>query len=239
MDLVLRSVARLPKYLDYDKDRMSKYYVEKAIPDEFWFEYDFINTWVKSGLGFPMASAIGYEATKAWMRLRGLCLENTIQTKSMYHAEHYADDVEFMSRAIVHHPILYFDAKGDAKNNMGLMIMGFASCADQTRKAVLKYHFAGEDAVVDSCLKAIQEQLELSENFNSLILGNMLSTQCTEDTGTPLTMLNQGEETSLVYKKRLAEYLGLPTGKWLLTLQQARQNILDAIAPWSSLNAEP
>ena len=41
----------------------------------------------------------------------------------------------------------------------------------------------------------------------------------------PLTLLNQGSETSLVLKKKLAAYLGVPTGRQLGVLRRAAENI--------------
>ena len=55
----------------------------------------------------------------------------------------------------------------------------------------------------------------------------MLSTQSVDVTGSNLTLLNQGLETSMGYKHCLAA-----TGKWLLQLQDAEKNVLEAIAPF-------
>lgn len=40
----------------------------------------------------------------------------------------------------------------------------------------------------------------------------------------PLSILNQGVETSIAYKRRIAEYVGIPMGESLLTYQRALKN---------------
>ena len=47
--------------------------------------------------------------------------------------------------------------------------------------------------------------------------------------GSNLTVLDQGSETSVAYKRRIAEYLGIATGKRLRQIRQAVANIQDAL----------
>ena len=61
----------------------------------------------------------------------------------------------------------------------------------------------------------------------------MLSAQSVRTTGTSLSLLSQGPETSTMYKRLLAEFLAIPTGKRLRQLQQADRNIRKAIALFS------
>lgn len=44
----------------------------------------------------------------------------------------------------------------------------------------------------------------------------------------PLSTLNQGMETSLVYKKLIAEFAGVPIGENLLMFRRATKNIRKA-----------
>jgi hypothetical protein len=96
-----------------------------------------------------------------------------------------------------------------------------------------RYHFDGDDSKIREYLSYLQRELEPFELFQSCILGNMLTTQATmKERVTPLTMLNQGPETSVAYKRRIAEYLGVPTGKWLCQLQAALRNTRNAIGDY-------
>jgi hypothetical protein len=78
----------------------------------------------------------------------------------------------------------------------------------------------------------LRHKFDPFEVFFGCILGNMLSTQSIDVTGTNLTLLDQGIETSINYKRRLVEYLDIPTGPCLLQLLQAERNILEATAPF-------
>jgi len=66
------------------------------------------------------------------------------------------------------------------------------------------------------------EGLLVHNIFSTLVLPAMLQMV---DSGCPLAVLNQGAETACVYKKRLAEYLDVPTGKKLCLHLQALHNL--------------
>ena len=61
----------------------------------------------------------------------------------------------------------------------------------------------------------------------------MLTHQSIQMANTPLTLLNQGHETSLRYKQLVAAYLGIPTGKRLTCLLRVRENVEATIAQWA------
>jgi hypothetical protein len=66
----------------------------------------------------------------------------------------------------------------------------------------------------------VHDQVLAQESFVSLILGGIMSSSC------HLSVLNQGYETSLVYKKLLAEFVGIPMGKRLAVLRKASANLV-------------
>jgi Domain of unknown function (DUF4116) len=70
--------------------------------------------------------------------------------------------------------------------------------------------------------KIVRDKLKSHEIFVKLMLGGMMAS-----TGgsTPLTLLNQGKETSLAFTKPIADYLGVPTGEELRMLREARKNL--------------
>mmetsp|Transcript_526 Transcript_526/g.982 ORF Transcript_526/g.982 Transcript_526/m.982 type:complete len:144 (-) Transcript_526:92-523(-) len=139
-----------------------------------------------------------------------------------------------MLEVVEHHPHLYLHAAGTAKSNPAVMITAFARCLDLTANTVKELHFQGKDDVIHQLLASIRRTLLPFESFSSRILANMVSTQSDEYTGTSLTLFNQGLETSIKYKKLLAEYLDIPTGKWLRRLQLAEKHVVQAIAPWTT-----
>ena len=114
-----------------------------------------------------------------------------------------------------------------------IMTLAFSGSQKMAEHTLLKLHVRGEDSKVKEHLAYLRRQLAPFETFSRCILGNMLSYQTTQATGTHLTLLNQGFETSITYKKSLADFLGIPTGTWLKHLQQAERNALEAIEPWA------
>eukprot|EP00978_Attheya_sp_CCMP212_P030250 scaffold110542_cov52-Attheya_sp.AAC.2 len=127
---------------------------------------------------------------------------------------------------------MYSKAGGEAKADHVVMTTAFASLPMAVDR-MTELHLKGLDHEIKDYLLFIRRQLVPFETFSVCILGDMLSTQSAEDSGSYLTLLNQGIETSNTYKKLLAEYLGIPTGSWLRRLQQAERNVLEAIKPWT------
>ena len=138
-----------------------------------------------------------------------------------------------MRTVVERKPERYNDGSKEAKDDLEIMLLAFASLPDLANSQLLELHFHGENNVIINLLEYLRTALEPYKIFSSLVLGSMLSTQTMEHTGSNMTLLNQGLETSITYKKRLAEYLGIPTGKRLRLLLSAEQNILAAIKPWA------
>jgi len=69
----------------------------------------------------------------------------------------------------------------------------------------------------------VREKLRVHETFVKLILCAMQSSE--ERSATPFALLSQGEDTSLVHAKLIAEYVGVPTGEELRMLRNARANL--------------
>jgi hypothetical protein len=143
------------------------------------------------------------------------------------------EDRRFMLEAVEHHPELYLEAAGEAKVDPVIMATAFAGSPNLAERVMTELHLRGEDDKIQSFLDFLLSQLSPLETFVECILGSMLSTHSVEDTGTNLTLLNQGLETSMKYKRLLAEYLGLPTGKCLCRLQQAESNVRKATTSWA------
>jgi hypothetical protein len=71
--------------------------------------------------------------------------------------------------------------------------------------------------------KTVRDKLRSHDIFVKLMLGGMMA--ATSGSTTPLTLFNQGKETSLAFTKPIAEYLGVPTGEELRLLREARKNL--------------
>jgi hypothetical protein len=63
------------------------------------------------------------------------------------------------------------------------------------------------------------------------MLGGMMASK---GESSPLTLLNQGKETSLAFTKPIAEYLGVPMEEELQMLRKARKNLALLGVRWGS-----
>lgn len=228
-DLVVKTIPLLSSG-DHMK---AEFAIAGAIVPSFWNQFDFAMTWMSSGLGFP-THALDDSQLTAWRNDRRLCSAGAIHSKVMYYIPSiYKEEADFMLEVMDHHPELYANAAGDAKKDQWVMTTAFASCPNIAKDHFLALHLEGKEKDISDYLDFLEVQLGPFKIFCKYILANMLSTQSVGDTGTALTLLNQGMETSIEYKRRLAQYIGIPTGKWLWRLQQAEKNVREALAPWS------
>ena len=113
--------------------------------------------------------------------------------------------------------------------------MVFAALPDRAAKEMKELHFDGHNDEIRGYMSFLEANLKPHRAFSECILASMLSTQSVRATQMPLTLLNQDPETSTMYKRNLAEFLGLPMGKRLRQLLRADRNTREAIANFSDL----
>jgi len=77
------------------------------------------------------------------------------------------------------------------------------------------------------------KELEMHKTFFSTFLSGISSRVDESGAGrSSLSVLNQGAETALGYKKLTAQYLDVPTGKRLRLLRHAHRNLTVAMKEW-------
>ncbi|KAG7365832.1 protein of unknown function DUF4116 containing protein [Nitzschia inconspicua] len=231
VDLVLKGIRRLGELTDRSPDPSEVVtHVELGLVEELWSNYEIPMAWVKAGNGFPTCSSRA--DYKNWKVDRQLCLASVLASESMLGAWQFRNDIELVTQMVSKCPKLYSSAGNEAAADPVVMTITFAALPHLASETMDKLHFNGHDDKIESYLSFLNLKLEMYDTFVCCILGNMLSTQSVITTGSSLTLLNQGHETSVVYKRLLAEYLGIPTGKWLCQLLQARANVNQAIDPF-------
>ncbi|KAG7365831.1 protein of unknown function DUF4116 containing protein [Nitzschia inconspicua] len=230
LDLVLTAIHGLAT-IPPDNQERHVYAAAKGLAPKLWKKRLVAMAWVKAGHGFP-THALSDHRLNVWMANRQLCLASAINSESLYCTSNFDDDIEFMTQAVTQCPKLYLEAGDKVASDPVVMTIAFAGLSDLASKTMDKLHFDGDDDKIQSYLSFLNFNLELYDTFVSCVLGNILSTQSMESTASTLTLLNQGHETSVGYKRLLADYLGIPTGKWLCQLLQARANVTNAIEPF-------
>ena len=142
-----------------------------------------------------------------------------------------------MLEVLEHHPEAYgkLPARGEVASDPWVRTVVFAALPDRAAKEMKELHFDGHDDEIRGYLSFLEANLNPHRAFSECILANMLSTRSVRATQTPLSLLHQDPETSTMYKRNLAEFLGLPTGKRLRQLRRADRNTREAIANFSDL----
>lgn len=134
-------------------------------------------------------------------------------------------DRDFVSRLIELQPYAYFDASDDIQQDTAFqsktLAIGNSHIAEEyiTR---LRETNVGEERI-ETFSTFLQQKLDWHETFmTSILLGISLPA---DPSRCSLTILNQGVETSLVYKKLIAQYAGVPTQIYFLVYTFALRNL--------------
>ena len=189
----------------------------------------FAKAWISAGhCLFPLGKTM-----YRWLRDRetSLAYAKTGGSDSNIALYYFRRDLSFVYEVVEQNPSLHKKIKGPMRWHPKVMTAAFAKSLEVTLNAVSELYDTGENRRIERYLAFLRRELTPFETFSSCILANMLSTQTVQDTGTSLTLLNQGCETLVHYKRLLADFVGIPTGKWLGQLKQAEANILLVMSP--------
>lgn len=112
----------------------------------------------------------------------------------------------------------------ELKHDLDVALAAFGS------SPYLPYECAlGEDfSFLVKFARTVRNYLQVHSTFMKYILGSIDTADVDDQRGNsdcPLGLLNQGRETSLVYKKRIAEYVGLPSGERLRLLRSTSEKL--------------
>ncbi|KAL7567731.1 hypothetical protein ACA910_012065 [Epithemia clementina (nom. ined.)] len=204
--------------------------IYQSLHTSFWKNKKFARAWINADLGFPCRTMVAGSIVDAWLKDRELCLAYAIRRGSFYGIPRCRGDIAFMLEIVDHHPSMFLDATGAAATDFTLMTAAFACSLEVTAQAFAKFYHQGRHDIIQTYPAFLRKRLSSFETFSSTILATMLSTQSIEVAGSNLSLLDQGMETSQSYKQILAEYLDIPTGKWLRQLQQAEGNVCQVLS---------
>jgi len=141
-------------------------------------------------------------------------------------------DKDFMLQVLEHDPSLLIYASEPLQQDTDIQLVAFGAATVKPVEVYLR-RSKGRPGIdwARAFLQHTERLLTEHQVFLATVLMGMSPNvvRCSESTST-LTMLDQGNETSVSLKKRVAEYLGIPTGKKLRQLRQARQNLSQALA---------
>mmetsp|Transcript_15779 Transcript_15779/g.28692 ORF Transcript_15779/g.28692 Transcript_15779/m.28692 type:complete len:249 (+) Transcript_15779:3128-3874(+) len=185
-----------------DRKERATYCTAEAMCPLFGDDCNFAMTWAKAGHDFN-----SHACDRCWLEEDSstTCLASAIHGESFWSVgPQFQDDSPFMLKVLEHHLERYSEVKGEAKADHVVMTTAFASLLVAGHR-MTELHLKGQEHEIKDYLLFLRYQLVPFETFSVYILGNMPSTQSVKDTGTNLALLNQGIETSNIYKKLLTD----------------------------------
>ena len=126
----------------------------------------------------------------------------------------------FMMKVVAHDASLFGLASAALQQDFDLALLAFAAQDPAVVGAYLnERHYPNQRHFVERFHRQVQDMLGVHEAFWTLLCGML------PDSGSALTVLNQGLETSLGYKQLIAALLDVQTGKKLRLLRRAYTNL--------------
>ena len=143
------------------------------------------------------------------------------------HCLHEADDFlspslksskDFMLRAVEKNPVAYVLALGPIKTDYDLTLASFgAANSDGLVHSMIEIHNDHAFAYLNYFLHVVQSKLQLHESLFTLLFGM----SAFSGSNCQLSKLQQGQETSIIFKRLIADYLGSPIGNEFVQLRRA------------------
>ena len=150
------------------------------------------------------------------------------------------NDMDFMKRAVQYNSAVFSYASERLQGDMDLAIYAAASSSGDFCRQFLEHcPLRANRDFLWQVRNQVDEQLGLQSTFICEIVGTIdarkhhcyhhyhgqddasKQQQQNDDASSPLALLNQGSETTIVYKKLIGEYVGVPSGHWLQILRRA------------------
>lgn len=128
-------------------------------------------------------------------------------------------DKPYMMQAVEKNGIVLHDAVGNLRQDFDLALTAFYNTNDLLDS--YDDHNLEDDQFINDFRRHLAANLQEHANFQ-LVLGGM---SLGPDEGCSLGVLNQGHETSVIYKRLLAEYTGVAVGSELGRLRTAFRNV--------------
>ena len=182
----------------------------------FWGDRLFLETWIR--LGLPVHH---WMLPDPWDSDRGLFLLVAAHSRADYRSDSFSNaspalraDKNFMLQVLEHDAQLIFCTSQEVQRDFDIAVFVFAKSlvafadiypVEFTRQLDLK----------------MKEKLFVHELFFKTILCGIW--QSADNSPCALPLLSQGSETTMSYKRAIAEFLGIPTGRELRLLRRASE----------------
>lgn len=204
---------------------------EEALAPEFWNNRDFVFRWFQLGLPFVDANRFQElkEDKEIFLLVAQYCAPRFRQQSFRNASLALRSDRKFMLQVLEIAPSLLSEAGPQLRKDFDACLVAFSSEQSVVQSEVVRRQALVEDGhgfsehdYVELFRSRVSAHLGEHRTFTTILLPAMSQTT---ESGCALAVLNQGAETSRSYKKRIAEYLDVPTGKKLRLHRQAARNL--------------
>jgi len=208
--------------------------VVETLAPEFWDSRDFALRWFRLGLPFlsqgPFLRPEWRADREIFLLVAKHCRFPLLQASFAGASLVLRGDKKFMLQVLEIQPSLCRHVAPELRNDFDLCLLAFsgeqrAAQIEVSRRQSLRDEQRDrndEYGYVETFRSQVSGRLNAHKRFSTIVLPAMAQTT---DSGCTLAVLNQGAETSRVYKKRVAGYLDVPTGKRLRLHRQAANNL--------------
>ena len=156
-------------------------------------------------------------------------LSHEITVPYKYASDRLKGNLEVMIQATEYHEGPFECASDAIKGNFELVARALSHSQVYTKKYMNKRDDDEWRYWIESIYGRLRGELRRYVRFVRFFLSQLVDTKGGRSSTSPLRILNQGPETTLVYKKLIAEYLGVPFGKRLLIYNGACVNIRNVL----------
>jgi hypothetical protein len=188
-------------------------YLEEIICDELWLNRDIALAWIRRG-GLDDGDSIMVEY---FFNDEEIFLAIAEHSYELFHfaSERLRCDKVFLLEAVVANGKVWTELNEEMKNDFEITLAAFAGAPN------LPYFcFSQDNGQMIQFARTVRDKLSHHDTFVKLIIGSIDAAS-----GSTFFRLNQGRDTSLVYKRQIAECLGIAMGDELKLLRQASANL--------------
>jgi hypothetical protein len=188
-------------------------YLEEIICDELWLNRDIALAWIRKG-GLDDGDSIVVES---FFNDEEIFLAIAEHSWELFHfaSERLRCDKDFLLEAVGANGKVWTELNEDMKDDFEITLAAFAGAPN------LPYFCFSQDyGQMIQFARTVRDELSHHDTFVKMILGSI---DAASDNS--FSRLNQGSVTSLVYKRQIAECLGIPMGDELRLLRQASANL--------------
>jgi len=228
-DIVDHALGRLRVDRDaHYSDFFEFEYVAERLAPEFWDDREFVLRWFEHGFPFVAIEAFQLPAWKndkeIFLRLAKYCIDSCVWGSFRESSASLRNDKKFMLQVLELRPSLFRLASARLQIDFDLAMLFFSGEEILVQEDVRRRRRMRNDQYIEVFQSEVSAHLNAHRIFSTTVLPAM-SLASNEDSHCTLAVLNQGAETSLGYKKLMAEYLGVPIGKQLGLHRKAFRNL--------------